>query len=244
MNEQDYTLIQQYFNGLLSPEEANAVEARAATESVFGAAFALQAEMEAFPKKEAQRAQLQSSLQQLGNEYFKSDSAQAPELKVLRNNTRRWLALAASLALIACAIWFLNPRPASTYAQYATHAPLSLTVMGNTLEAKTEAEKAFAAKNYAQAIQALDVVLSAEPANITARLYKGICLIELQRCAEARAIFEPIALGNSALIEEADWYIALSYLQEKNMPACLDALKKIKPEAAHYKEAQAILNNN
>jgi hypothetical protein len=43
MNEQDYTLIQQYFNGLLSPEDASAVEARAATESVFGAAFALPA---------------------------------------------------------------------------------------------------------------------------------------------------------------------------------------------------------
>lgn len=241
MEELDINLLHNYFNGLLSAEQARAVEERAATEPEFGEEFALRQAMERFPKKEAERELLLASLKTLGSEYFKEKVAESPQFTVARNNVRRWFALAASVTLIAAAIWFFRQEPKPVYEQFASHAPLSLTVMGNTQQAKTDAETAFGQKEYAKALAALDQVLATEPDNIKAALYRGICLLELGRVAEARLVFEPQASGNSALREEADWYIALSFLKEENTAACKAKLQEIEPGAAHYKEAQKIL---
>ncbi len=243
MNERDSTLLNNYFNGLLEPEEARAVQDRAASDPEFREEFSLREEMEAFPKKEAEQEAFVTLLKEVGKDYFKDKIEEAPEIKVVRNNLRRWIALAASITLIAAAIWFINRTEvaAPSYQQYAQHTPLSLTVMGNTEQSKTDAETAFAQKNYAGALTALDQVLTAEPENVKAKLYRGICLLELNRAAEARAVFEPLASGNSALKEDAVWYMALSYLQEKNNTACKAELTKIAPGEAHYKEAQQML---
>lgn len=241
MEELDTNLLHNYFNGLLPAEQARAVEERAATEPEFGEEFALRKAMERYPKQEAERELLLASLKALGSEYFKEKVAESPQFTVARNNVRRWIALAASVTLIAAAIWFFRQEPKPVYEQFASHAPLSLTVMGNTQQAKTDAEMAFGQKDYAKALAALDQVLSDEPNNIKASFYRGICLLELGRVPESRQVFEPLASGNSALREDADWYIALSYLKEKNNAACKAKLQQIEPGAAHYKDAQKIL---
>lgn len=242
MNEKDFTLLHDYFNGLLSEEEARAVEARAAAEPAFGEEFALRRQMEAFPRLEAERNALLHTLKNAGADYFQENKSQSsPTLSVVRNNTRRWMALAAALTLVAAAVWFFNRGDAPTYRQYAQHPRLSLTVMGNTEQARTDAETAFAQKDYARALSALDQVLAAEPDNIKAAFFRGICLLELDRSAEARQIFEVLAVGNSALREDAVWYVALSYLQENNPTECRNTLQKIAPGAAHYEQAQQLL---
>lgn len=245
MNERDAILLDQYFNGLLTPGEARSVEARADSDPAFGEEFSLRQAMEAFPRKEAERETMVDLLKTIGKDYFKDEISDSPGLKVVRNNLRRWLALAASLALIAVAIWFLRqPEPKTpTYQEYARHAPLSLTVMGETEQVRTEAEAAFRQKDYSGALAALDQVLVAEPGNVKASFYRGICLLELDRTAEARAVFEPFAAGSSALREDAAWYVALSFLKEQNIEACKTELAKIRPGEAHYKEAQEILGN-
>lgn len=243
MNELDTILLNNYFNGLLSPEEARDVEVRAASEPDFGTEYSLRREMEAFPRKEAERDSMVELLKTVGKDYFKEEIAEAPQFKVVRNNMRRWIALAASVVLIAAAVWFFNQSGAEApaYQTYAQHTPLSLTVMGETEQAKSDAETAFNQKDYAKALAALDQVLLAEPDNIKAKFYRGICLLELDRAAESRAVFEPLAAGNSALREDAAWYVALSYLQEKNTAACKAALLKIESGSTHYKAAQEIL---
>lgn len=241
MNERDSTLLNDYFNRLLDPDEARAVETRAANDPVFGAEFALRAEMEDFPRKEAQRDLLIDTLKSVGAEYFKQQLAETPQIKVVRNNIRRWIALAASVTLIAAAIWFFTRTDEPTYQHYALHAPLSLTVMGKTEQVKSEAEAAFGKKDYANALAALEQVLIAEPDNIKAKLYRGICLLELGRTTEARSVFDPLTTGNSALREDAVWYIALSYLKENNLNDCKATLAKIAPGEAHYEAAQEIL---
>lgn len=242
MNERDITLLDDYFNRLLSEDAARAVEERAATDAVFGEEFALRQQMEAFPRLEAERKALLNTLQNVGTAYFQEKKAQAPPaMTVTRNNTRRWMALAATLTLIAAAVWFFNRGTAPTYQQYAQHPRLSLTVMGNTEQARTDAEAAFAQKDYARALTALEQVLSAEPDNVKAAFFRGICLLELGRSAEARPIFSTLADGSSALREDAAWYVALSYLQENKPAECRAALQKIAPGAAHYEQAQELL---
>ncbi|MFN0217102.1 MAG: tetratricopeptide repeat protein [Saprospiraceae bacterium] len=243
MNERDSTLLDNYFNGLLSPEEANDVRALTLTDTDFGAEFSLREAMEAFPRKETERVNFQDLLRSIGKDYFRDELAETPQIKVVRNNIRRWIALAASVALIATAIWFFNQPKAqpSLYNQFAQHAPLSLTVMGKTETIKTDAEIAFAQKNHTACLAALEQVLVAEPDNIRAIFYKGICLVELGRTPEARAIFEPLSAGSSAFQEDAAWYVALSYLADNNLPAVRAILSQIAPGDAHYEDAQALL---
>lgn len=241
MNERDTALLDNYFNELLSPEEARGVEARAAADAGFRQEFDLRKEMEAFPRKESEREALTGLLKTIGKDYFKAQIEEQPQMKVQRNNLRRWMALAASVLLVAAAVWFFRQSEAPTYREYARHAPLSLTVMGDTQPARTEAESAFNQKDYARALAALDQLLAAEPDNPKASFYRGICLLELDRGAEARAVFEPLAAGNSALKEDATWYIALSYLKEQDKAACKSALMKIDTSSAHHAEAREIL---
>ena len=240
MNEQDISILDDYFNGLLAPDAAQAVEARAAADPVFGQEFELRQQMEALPRRTAARQAFVGMLAQVGTDYFQEmpENQSSMTAKVTR---MRWRAAAASLVLLAVAVWFFTTTGSPAYRQYAQHDPPSFTVRGAADQAATDAEKAFAEKKYAAALSALDRLLAVQPTDPTALLYKGICLIELDRAAEARVILAPMADGNSALRAEARWYVALSFLKEKNKVACRAELGKISPGEMRYEQAQALL---
>lgn len=245
MNERDFTLLNDYFNDLLSPEAAQAVERRAAEDAEFGQAFELYQKMAAYPRRAAQRQAFSDQLAAVGKDFFNEknktlDMKPAMTAKVSR---MKWLAAAASLALLAAAVWFFTRSDEPSYRQYARHAPLSLTVRGATEQAAARAESAFNAGEYADALSALDSFLLENADDSTALFYKGICLIELGRTAEARAIFEPMANGASAFRSEAKWCIALSYLKDNDLEACRSALLRIKADEYCYQDAQQLLQD-
>ena len=244
MNEQDFTLLNDYFNGQLSPSDAQQVRERAAADPDFSQEFSLRQEMEAFPRRAAQRRAFTDTLVAVEKDFFRENAAensQAPPRMTVKINWGRRLAVAATVLLLISAYWFFSQPATPEYRQYAQHAPLSLTVRGVADQSISDAEKAFAAKDYAGALAPLERILTADPGNITAQLYKGICLLELGRPAEARATWVTIANGQSALRSEAEWYIALSYLKEKNYAACKTALQNIESGADRYKDAEALL---
>jgi anti-sigma-K factor RskA len=246
MNEQDNTLLNDYFNGLLPSAEAEQVQARARTDAAFAAEFALREKMEAWPRQAAQRQALADNLATLGADFFAEKTlgapAPPPALRA-RVNWSRWaLAAAAAVALLLAATWFFRQPSGPLYEQYAgRHAPLALVGRGAGDDAAAQAESAFNQKNYAAALAALDRLLAAQPAHSTAQLYRGICLLELRRPAEARAALSALAAGTSALRADAQWYVALAFLQEKNMGECRAALRQIAPGEAHYEEAARLL---
>lgn len=245
MNERDFTLLNDYFNGLLAPDDAQAVEARAAADAEFGEEFALRQEMEAYPRRAAQRKSFTDTLTAVETDFFQEKTGKMPKIQpnmTAKVSRMRWLAAAASILLLAVAVWFIRtPEKPAEYTQYAQHIPLSLTLRGVADEAASEAESAFNEKNYPAAFAALDRLLVEQPTNLTAQLYKGICLVELDRTAEARAVLVPIANDTSALRIEAAWYVALSYLKEKNTAMCRSELSKIPPGDMRYEQAQALL---
>ena len=244
MNERDFTLLNDYFNGLLAPDDAQAVEARAVTDAEFGEEFALRQQMEAYPRRAAQRKSFTDTLTAVEMDFFHEKAGKAPDIQptmTAKVNRMRWLAAAAALVLLAVAVWFISSPEPAEYNQYAQHVPLSLTLRGAADQAASEAEDAFNEKNYPAAFAALDRLLAEQPDNLTAQLYKGICLIELDRTADARAILVPIANDTSALRIEATWYVALSYLKEKNTAACQNELSKIPPSDVRFEQAQALL---
>lgn len=245
MNEQDSKLLNDYFNGLLSEAGAQQVRDRVAFDPEFAGEFSLRVAMAEYPNRAAQQKAFVHTLATVEQDFFQENSAEnappAPPM-TLNINWKRWAAaVAAGLVLLLGAVWFFNQSGLPHYAQYAQHAPLSLTVRGAADQSNSAAEKAFAAGDYAGALSALEQIAAADPGNTTAKLYQGICLLEMDRIAEARAAFAPIALGQSALRGEANWYIALSYLKEKNYNACNSSLQYIEPGADHYEAAQEIM---
>ncbi|MBK8194410.1 MAG: tetratricopeptide repeat protein [Lewinellaceae bacterium] len=245
MNAQDHNLLDDYFNGLLSPEAERALKERIAEDAEFGQAFALREQMADFPRRAAQRSALAETLRSTGADFFHTAAggqATAVPGMAVRVNRRRWLAVAASIALLAAAIWFVgSPATQPSYEQYAMHAPLSLTRRGAAEASASEAEAAFNAGKYAEALRALDRLQAEQPDNITASLYRAICLIETGSTREARVLLEPVATGNSAIRAEAQWYIALSYLKEKDPQGCRAALGKIIAGEEHYEQAKSLL---
>jgi tetratricopeptide (TPR) repeat protein len=237
MNELDHALLDDHFNGLLSPEQRAALMQRLATEPALAEAFRLREELAAFPAAELRRQALKATLGRAGAEFFQ----EKPAALRARLNTRRWLAAAAALALLAVALWFMGQNQPPSYRQYAQHQPLALTQRGSAQQAATTAEQAFNRGDYAAALPALEQVLAETPDNLSARLYRAICLIETGVTEVARRELDPIAEGNSALRNEAIWYIGLSHLRDQDPAACRRALEKIPPGDARYDAAQRII---
>ncbi len=240
MNEQDHILLDAYFNGLLADTEAEQLRQRVATDPLFGEAFELRQQMELWLIREPGREAVAETLHTTGKDFFQQEEAKNP-LKVSSVNWNRALLVAASLSLLLVATWYFGASEPPHYQQYALHAPLAFTERGAQDALRSAAEKDFSQQQYAQALQDLDALLQQNPDDLIAGLYKGICLIELNRTTEARNVLQPIAGGTSALRSEAQWYMALSYLKDNNPSPCKAALLDISAGADRYETAQKLL---
>ncbi|MBL7825511.1 MAG: tetratricopeptide repeat protein [Saprospiraceae bacterium] len=239
MNEKDFTLLNDYFNGLLPPEAERQVLERVANDNEFATEFNLRRDMEAFPRRNEQRQAFQETLKRVGLDFFTEGGSNPMRARV---NWGRWMAVAAGVVLLIGAVWFFNRPGPPEYRQYAQHAPLSLTVRGASDQLKSSAETAFAAGDYTKALQNLEQIQQEEPDNLLVKLSRAICLIETGRTADARTVLEPVAEGASALKTEARWYLALSWLKENNYEACKAELLKIEASASRSREAKKLLN--
>ena len=242
MQEQDNTLLDAYFNGLLAENEAESVRRRAAEDPEFASAFQLRHDIEQWLQQEPGRQAVSETLASVGKDFFRKTSEEKP-LQVLRVNWKRALLLAASFALVLFATWYLGTPGQASYEQYALHTPLTFTERGATETLQSAAETDFGQGRYDRALFSLDALLRQNPGNLTATLYKGICLIELDRAAEARSVLQPLAGGASALRGDAQWYIALSYLKENNTDQCKSNLQQIGAGSDHYDKAQKLLKS-
>lgn len=241
MEENDISLLDDYFNGLLPQTEQEAVRSRVATDPDFAREFELRQQMDDWPRREPGRKALAETLTVLNAEFFQASATAKEPVMRATVNWRRYLAAAASVAVLIAAVWyFAFPEP-SLYSQYAQHPPLALVERGASETAASAAERTFNAGNYGAALAALDSLLQIQPENPVASLYQGICLLELKRFADARAALAGLATGQSALRADAIWYTALSYLPENNPAACRDNLTRLRPGDDHFDAAQTLM---
>lgn len=241
MKDKDFALLDDYFNGRLNPAEAQDLLLRANSDTELAMELALREKMERFLRDRPERLALTDNLQTIGADYFPGQEAATPPVLKARVSWTRRLMLAAAVLVVLIAAWFLFAPEPSLYRQYAQYQPLHLSERGNSNALVVEADATFNAKDFPRALDALDRLLAAEPDNGSARLYKGICLLEMNRPADARKVLEPLATGRSALRAEGIWYTALSYLLENDLQGCKGALRQIEPPDPHFKAAQQLL---
>ena len=237
--EQDYKLIEDYLLGQLSPEEKATVERRLITDAAFAEAFQLQKSMLAFLVKENNKGQLIPQLEELGKKHFEKTPAKT--IGINRRRILTGLAIAASIALLIFALNQIFQQP--LYDQYAIHQPLNLIEKSESAPTAAQAQEQFNNKNYKGAYQSLTTYLEQFPDDTKALLAKGISALELNRYEEALTIFDQIHQGSTVFQSTGTWYLALTYLKQKNFEKAKEFLNQIpRSDRLLYNKAQELRN--
>ena len=248
MEKDNYTLIEKYLNGELNEEEIKNFQARLKGDAAFSEEYTLQKSMNIFLEKDRNQPLLESKLTSIGKDFFKEEKNEQEDkvIPIARNKNRnRWLiGLIASAAVAALLVMFNPFQPNDLYHQYASHQPISLTEKSTGSDLATKAETAFNQKNYALAYRNITIYLQENAEDQKAQLALGISALEFGKTEEAISIFEKINAGNSALKNYGTWYLALSYLKQKNFEKAKSFLNQVPDsEKTLFTKAQKLLKD-
>lgn len=243
MEEFRYIEFESYLKNELTEIEKIAFEEKLQSDADFKQEFeiykALETSLSSKFKNEESEQELRKTLTNLGTQFIKEEVSTKKKSKVISLFNYKKLMVAASIALLIGFFIFKNGNP--VYSDFANHTNLEFTVRGDNNQTITNAETAFNAKNYKTAFAQLTVLEAQFPNDIEIQLYKGICLLEMDKFSQAETIFETISKGNSAFLTKATWYKALSYLKQEQFEACKNTLKTIPESAEEYTQAKKLL---
>ncbi|MFM9951031.1 MAG: tetratricopeptide repeat protein [Saprospiraceae bacterium] len=232
--------IDRYLSGAMDATEQQRFEQELSDDAQLVKDLAVQRDMAHFLQHQAKKSALQTQLQGIGGEYFKPQQAEG---KIIPMPRRRWIGIAsavAAAAVILLLLWQFWSAP-SLYGEFAQHPQLALSEKSVETPNWVETETAFQSGDYAKAETQLIQYTDQFPNDPQARLYLGICKMELDKTAEARLIFQDFAGAEASLKDYADWYLALNELKAGNEAACRTALKAIAPASSFFDRAQLLL---
>jgi len=243
MEENNYILFDNYLNKELSASEIISFEEKRNSDADFKQEFEIYKALETslaskFENEEAEK-ELKNTISKLGSKYIKSEKSAKNKGKLISLFNYKKLMVAASIALIIGFFLFNNGEP--VYADFSNHKNLELVVRGDNNEAIIKAQEAFNSKNYKEVLQQLTILSETNNNDTEIELYKGICYLELNIYVEADVLFDALSSGDSAFVNTANWYKALSMLKQEQFEACKYVLKTIPESADEYKQAQKLL---
>ncbi|MEM9930553.1 MAG: hypothetical protein AAF840_12085 [Bacteroidota bacterium] len=251
MNEAHDVLISRYLAADMGPPEVAAFEARLAAEPELAAALQQRQEEQTFLRTEAALPDLQEKMAELAGLHFREEEEASTQVQGAEQekqgretnqgtatirilNWKRWLPAVGFAAAVALVLLIWNPfSQQEPYQQFAAYAPIYLTEKSSDpAPAAGPAEAAFNQQDYAAAYPQLIAYLQQRPDDNEARLALGISALETNRDAEARAIFQELANGNTALQDDGQFYLALAYFkaQDPRTTAALQAVGKNNPD--------------
>lgn len=177
---------------------------------------------------------LKQTLGQLNGIYFK------PEAKVVSFKTyARWVSGVAAILIIGLLLF--NPWRSSLYDQYSTATTMSVTERGEGPQTNLEkAAELYNKKQFTQAEPLLAKAYTADPKNSLAAYYYSIALIQDKKEDQGRAILQQLYKGESAFKYDAAYYIALSYVKQKDNASAKKWLKKVPPGTSNYNKAKEL----
>lgn len=148
-----------------------------------------------------------------------------------------YVIITAVIAAGLAGLLFLSPWHKDVYRQF------SGTEMVHHHQSENESDTALlmhrAANNFnrghfTSAIEQLDQVLAKDSTYTTARYFRGVSLVDVGQQEAARMDLKKVYNGNSTYKYDAAFYIALSYLRERDKQQCLEWLLKIPENAPIY----------
>jgi hypothetical protein len=234
--------IARYAEGDMTAEERSAFETNLASDETLQQQLNLYREVHGSLQQhlgaDEQRHHLQATLHSQRGEFFNEASQPGKVVSM-----KRWLRGAAAVAAVLIAVvfvWqFMQPGLFDKYSETTMAAPAERGEQ--TAEMLEGAVAAFNKKDYLSAAEALAQIKKHDTANSYVNFYYGVSLLQTNRIAEAREIFDQLYAGQSAFKFEAAFYQALSFLKEDNKALCREWLQKIPADAPNYNKAQELL---
>jgi tetratricopeptide (TPR) repeat protein len=151
-----------------------------------------------------------------------------------------WFVGPAAAAACALILVLLQPQP-DLFQQYYRRPPSAFGEKSyNDDRLLQQAGQAYNEGRFEIALPLLDSLLRLYPNAAQVRFYKAISLLESGSADQARDELESLAKGPSAYAEDAQWFLALSWLKDGNHEACRQALKDI-PQTGRWSEQSALL---
>ncbi|WP_017258383.1 tetratricopeptide repeat protein [Pedobacter arcticus] len=180
-----------------------------------------------------------ANLAQFTKEHFKK---QKPSAKIIAFS-KIWYA--AAVLVIGLLVW--APWNKNLYNKYSDTEMISFAERGeNDQTVQQKATDAFNSGDYEEAKVLLTSIITKEPNNDMFRYYLGIAQLKSAKASEidsARSNLTTVAAKESLLKYDAMFFIALSYLKEKDTATCKTWLNRIPEDADVYDKAQALLKD-
>lgn len=243
MKEYNWSTIEKYFEGDLSPSELAAFETLMKNGKDFKEIVDLYEEIEnsltSRANNQKEENDLRNTFEDLGKVYIKSD-VNEKKSKIFSLKRISTYLVAASLVVFASLFYYNNSK--ISYSDFANHPNIDLVVRGNTNEHLVKAQDAFNVKNYKLAATEFQIIIDKDATKVDLQLYLAISLIEQNKFVLADSILEKIKVGKSIYKNKAIWYLALSKLKQKKYVVCKEILMTLPKESEDYEKAKKIIN--
>lgn len=156
---------------------------------------------------------------------------------------------AAAIFLVACSavlIFFGESNSVKLFKEYYKPYPNIIPmVRGSESDFDLRAAMVlYNSGNYEEAVIEFDKILSSGVENESALFYEGVSFLSLGNGDKAESAFEKVInIGASKLKDQAEWYLALSYLLEEKKENAESLLTKIISEQNYYSSSASDLRS-
>ena len=244
MKEFDYDIINRYLDGELNAAEDKAFETQMQQDTELQNEVELTRDVQATLKMKLNPGEnetaLRKSFKEMNEEFFTNRSEQAKIIPLIR---RKWMTAVAAIFIIALVLTVWQPwKKEDLYKQYAAIQMPGIAERGAAADSLLKmAVENFNNKRFAEAIPFFEIILKDSSQNTFVQYYYAVALLQNNQTEKSRIQLTELYNGTSLFKYDAAFYLALSYLKEKNKTECREWLNKIPTDAALYNKAQKLL---
>ena len=239
MNEENYTLFDQYLQDEMTLVERSSFEKQLLENQELALAFQnfkeVQAQLENKFGLEAERNAFVANLKTIGDTHFSNKKTKVITLKP-------WMYLAAASVVLLLGLFLFNPSSNPNFDDFNQFEDAHFVERGEQADYLKQAQDAYNTKDYKKAIPLFESILK-EKKTAEIQYFYGVSLLENNKIQEAEVVFNELQTGTSTFKNKGIWGLALAKLKQKEYKYCKKILLTIPADYENYDDVQRLLND-
>ena len=238
MSNEKNNRIEEYLDGNMSEKESKEFQNAMQEDSKLANDVSIVKEVNQTISQNRKLKEFQKQLDSLNDTYFpmeeENHQSQGVVRQLPRRNLRRWLVAASILILVVSSIfvWTSHNNGVDSTTLFAAHyEPYGLGQRGNDSNLNELEQKAafvYNNNNFTEATPLFEELIQIDPSNEKNILRLGSAYLSTNQSQKAVDAFQKIISNpQSALVQTAQWYQALAYLQLENDSAAKSILNTL-----------------